>query len=385
MCLLALKMRVSILVGWFLLLLGALYLLWQYRFERLPETPTIRLADLKTGVALSPGVQWIGPAEAPQLLLQVNPAPSGVVARFELPISDPVDFLYLKVQLFSQQLIPGEEYWQDGRALIEWHQADGKGDPGEWENDGFGSARWDEERKMSEFVMRPERSPAIPVLRLENLGVSGDFKLLVFEASVVRERWVWKIGRWVLGAGWILWAVAWIRPSKRHQKFRAILAGVVWLLAGVYFAVPGPWKIQRSFGSVFELGGPASFMQEAVKPVPPEKSLPSAPGALQSVGEIPDKGDLVLRLRIYAKKFRVLLHGLLLFGPTLLIACLVGRKPALTLSIILAVAIETAQCAFGYGFDLTDVADLACNAAGILSAILAHSFLKRRFPKMDPS
>lgn len=388
MCLLALKMRVSILISGFLLMVGALYLLWQYRFERSPKSFTIRLADLKTSAALGPGVHWSGPDDAPGLRLQVNPAPSGQVARFELPIAAPIDFLHLKVRISSRQLIPGKEYWEDGRGLIEWHQANGKAKQGEWENDGFGSARWNEEGKINEFVMRPDRPPALPVLRLENLGLSGEFELSVFEASVVRERWVWKIGRWVLVLSWIAWAIAWIRPRNSKQKIRATVAGLAWILAGIYFAVPGPWKIQRSFGSSFELGGPARFMQEggkmaATNLTAPEKNVPSGNDSLQSVGEIPHKGDLVLRLKYHAKPFRTLLHGLLLFGPTFLIACLVGRRSAVSLAMILAIAIEIAQCAFGYGFDLTDLVDLACDAIGIALAILTHFYLKQRFVKID--
>jgi glycopeptide antibiotics resistance protein len=62
-------------------------------------------------------------------------------------------------------------------------------------------------------------------------------------------------------------------------------------------------------------------------------------------------------------------------------ACLVGRKPARSLAVILALAIEAAQLAFGYGFDRVDVFDLASDAVGIGLALIVHSSLKRKFPQ----
>jgi glycopeptide antibiotics resistance protein len=101
---------------------------------------------------------------------------------------------------------------------------------------------------------------------------------------------------------------------------------------------------------------------------------------LESVGKIPDQGDFTLRLKHYAANARPLLHIILLFAPALATACLVGRKPARSLAIMFAFAIESAQLAFGFGFDWVDVFDLASDAVGIALALVAHSHLKPKFP-----
>ncbi|MEY3898682.1 MAG: hypothetical protein RLZZ214_4204 [Verrucomicrobiota bacterium] len=376
-------MRRIILPGTFLLLVAALYFFWQHRFERSPEFPTCHLADLRAGISLSPDAEWNGPASRSALTLRADPARSGVATRLPLPIGKPVDFLHLRCQVSAHNLIPGKEIWQDGRAMIEWHSPGGGPD---WENDPFGSAQFDQAGGMTEFVMRPERPPAIPVLRVENLGTSGEFTISTFEATVLRERMIWKIGRWILMVGWLAWALAWIRSRGKPGMVRSLLAAMVWLLMGVYFVVPGPWKCLRSFDTSFQIGEVATFRSDSTRSLSPLQSLPLnshnlSPVPVKSVGKIPDKGDFTLRLKHYAENFRSVLHVFLLFGPTLAIACLVGRRSACSLAIILTLCVEAAQLSFGYGFDRVDVFDLACDGVGIAVALFVHRRLQRIFPR----
>lgn len=105
-----------------------------------------------------------------------------------------------------------------------------------------------------------------------------------------------------------------------------------------------------------------------------------SPVALKAVGKIPDKGDFTLRLKLQAEKARSILHVILLFAPTLVSACLVGRKATVSLAIIVALCIEAAQFSFGFGFDRVDVFDLVWDATGIVIALAAHRYLKRKFP-----
>ena len=53
-----------------------------------------------------------------------------------------------------------------------------------------------------------------------------------------------------------------------------------------------------------------------------------------------------------------------------------SRRPTLLVAVLLSLAIEGAQAAFGYGFDWVDVIDLATDAAGIALGL----WLCRRFP-----
>ena len=377
-------MRRLTLAGTFLVLLAALFLLWQYRFERSPEFPTYHLADLRAAASPSPGVEWLGPETLPKLRLRVDQAHPRVVARLDLPEMKAVDLLHLRFQVTASKLRPGKEFWEDGRCLIEWHPQSGGT---EWENDPVCSVRHDQATAVAEQVMRPDQAPAIPALRVENLGRTGDLEISVFEASVLQERTVWKIGRCLLMAGWLAWAVAWIGCRGKCGFVRSLFAASIWLVMGIYFVVPGPWKGVRPLGGPLQIGPEIAAFHAAAAPAPvpqnTSRNQPSAsPVVLDSVGKIPDQGDFTLRLKHYAKNARSMLHVALLLGPTLLIACLVGRKPARSLAIILALAIEAAQLAFGFGFDWVDVFDLACDAAGIALALTAHRYLQRILPRM---
>ncbi len=375
-------MRRLTLAGCFLVLLAALDFLWQHRFERAPAFPTLRLADLRSAPDLPAGAEWLGSENQPILRLRVDPKHPEVIAHLDLPGLTSMAVLHVRFKVSALNLIPGKEPWQDGRCLLEWHSPSGSS---EWENDPFCSARNNQAGDMTEQVMRPVRAPAVPALRLENLGVAGDLELVAFEATVLHERELWKIGRWLLMAGWLAWVITWIAPKGRNRIIRAVLAALVCLLMGIYFVVPGPWKSLRSFGAPFQIGGETINTHTTAVPVINSNLSKKVgqifpPALLKSVGEIPDQGDFTLRLKHYAANARPLLHILLLWGPTLMIACLVGRKSAVSLAVLLALAIEAAQVAFGYGFDWVDIFDLACDATGIALALLMHRHLTRLSP-----
>lgn len=365
-------MRRLILPLTFLTLVAAIYLLWQHRFERSPGFSTLRLADLRAKHEQLPGVEWSGPESQPRLRLRVDPIhPVPVVIRLDLPGMQAIDLLHLRLQIFATNLTPGKQVWDDGRCIIEWHSPTGGA---AWENNPIGSARHNDLGDVAEWVSRPDQPPAIPALRVENLGTGGDLVISVFEATAVRETWIWKIGRWWVMAAWLVWVVAWI--GKKVNFIRSLLAASIWLVMGLYFVIPGPWKLYHALGPSFPIGTEVASPPRIVSP----DTISSSLAPLASVGEIPDQGDFTLRLKHYATKARPLLHIILLWAPTLLIACLVGSKSARSLAVILSLAIEAAQVSFGYGFDWGDVFDLACDATGIALALLVYRHLKRFTP-----
>jgi hypothetical protein len=405
---LARDMRRLILFGTFVILCAAIYFLWQNRFERDPEFRTVHLADLRKNAARVPGVEWLGPDSQPTLRLRAEPGHhSAIVARMELPIRKPVDFLHLRFNATAKNLRIGKQVWADGRCIIEWHPG-GSG----WEHDPFCSVRHNQHQNVTSWVARPNSSPAIPALRLENVGASGDLELTGFEATVVRERNLWKIGRWFLLAGWFAWVVASIQTVAKGKLVSCAVASFAWVLMGTYFAIPGPWKSLRPLGGAFQIGTeaigappvvtpetpplspplvlPKSPPRPAAAPAvpvsPPPKVAPSVaeappkPVVLKSVGRIPDQGDFTLRLKHYAENARPLLHIALFFVPVLLTTCLIGKRPARTLGIVFALSVEAAQFAFGYGFDWVDVFDLACDATGIVLALVVYQRLQRFSP-----
>lgn len=258
--------------------------------------------------------------------------------------------------------------------MIEWHS---ERMAGEVEQDLVGSIQFDEDSGHVTLVATPYNGPARPALRLEHLGLAGKFEVMDLEITAVRERELWKTGRWFLACGWLGWFIAFIRPCSAASRWRVLAASGVWLLMGIQFVVPGPWKIERPLITVFELG--ESVDGQPSKQAPPLVSSGSneaiSSGAVSSSGKIPVRGGLALRIKLLAAEARPLLHVLLLMGPVFVSALLAGRKPAFLLAIMLSFAIEGAQVAFGYGFDWLDVLDLLTDAGGIVLGL----WLAKRF------
>jgi len=381
---LELEMRPLILFGISAMLVTALFFLWQFRFERVSGYPALHLGDFRNGSQLPPGAAWAGTEERPVLRLSAEEGNRPVVLKLDLPKIAAVDYLHVTYRIAASNLILGKERWEDGRGIIDWRpQAAG----GKLETDPIFSLCGNYASKLTEQVMRPEEPPAEPSLRFENLGASGAFEISHLEITVVRERWFWKTGYWFLILGCFAWAAAWCGWSGKSGVMRSSAAALVWLLMLIYFVVPGPWKSLRPLGAPFKLGDEIAAVHVDAEPpsvpvpahVPGPAQAPQA--ALPSAGKIPDKGDFTLWIKSHAAKARPLLHVILLFGPTLLIACLVGKSPAASLGIILSIAIEAAQAGFGYGFDRADVADLTCDAMGIALGLMAasHPWLRTRF------
>lgn len=390
----------------FLLLVGALLLLWQHRFERSPDHRVYTLADLRPTADLAPGSDWLDLPSGPVLRLVVDGQHQNIVARMTFPELGPVEFLHVRHTMASRKLLPGKEIWQDGRMFIEWHAT---ADSPDQENDPIYSTRYDREPKSGELVMYPLRSPAVPVLRVEQLGISGEMEIHGVEVTFLRENWFWKPGRWALTAGWLIWLYALMRPKVRGRRIGTAVVAMGWLFMGVYFVVPGPWKSLRPLGPPFVISGksapvalpvvqavapPAEAVPAAAPPAAasPVQTAPAAAPApkeapkLQSLGKIPENGDFSLTLKRLAANSKWALHVALLFVPVFFTFCLVGRKQGIGLGVLFSLAVEAAQIGFGYGSDSTDLIDLAADAGGIILALMAHGvimavvFRRRKVP-----
>ncbi len=378
-------MRRLILIATFLALNSALFLLWQLRFEPIPGIRQFALEDLRPTTTLSPGASWIDTADGAVLSLKIGKDGNVPIALLQFPNLSPQQWLQVKIQTTALNLIAGHQYWKDGRCIMEWHTAGAK-EP--WENNQFSSVRNNQKTDVDELVLRPDRAPAYPLLRIENSGVSGEMRVIKFEAIAVQERLMWRIGRWLLALGWISWVV-YLIGFNANFWVRPILAGFICLMMGIYFVVPGPWKVIRSFSQPFQIH-PSSHEPtvklpefEEFTPLNPESSLGITRKPLESVERVVEKNDMALRLKLEFARFRPILHVLLLFFPTLVITCLVGKRPAIQLMVIMAILIEAAQVAFGYGFDQTDIVDLISDSIGIFVAVLVFAKIRQiRSPKL---
>lgn len=377
------EMRRLTSLGFILILLIVTYVIWQHRFERSPEFAPVTLADLRKLAVPTPGVEWLGSESKPKLRLRVDPEHPRTVARMDLPALKGVGLLHLRFQVSATDLRPGREIWEDGRCIIEWHSSAGSS---QWENEPFCSVRSNQVTQSTDLVLRPDQASAIPVLRLENLGTHGDLELSSFEATVLKERPLWKTSRWLLIAGWFAWTMSWIRSMAQVSLLRSSSAAAIVIMMGIYFVIPGPWQDVRSLGGPFQLGNEIKASQMPIHPIAidsehhPETGAAVAPARIESVGKVKPSIGLALKLKLFAQSAKSLLHILLLLVPTLMIACLVGAYPAGSLAIILSLAIEAAQAAFGFGFDRADVIDLGCDAIGITIALwIYHLFRQYRF------
>lgn len=370
-------MRRALLAGTFVALVAALALLWAHRFERTPGQPVWHLADLRREMPAVAGVEWRGAPDHPALRLRVDPRNPQVAVRLALPGAGAVEMLHLRFRMSARGLTPGAQDWETGRFMIEWHPPDGSP---EVEQDPVGGIKLDQQGDPVAFVARPQNGPAVPSLRLEHLGRAGEFELADLEIIAVHERALWQTGRWFLAIGWFAWIAACIRSWPGISRWRALCAALVWLLMGIHFVIPGPWKIQRPIGGDFRLGEPAHAPPAAKAPpsVAGQTPVVIASGAIASIGKIPERGSLALRVKHAIKQARPLLHVFLLFAPALAFVWLLGRKRALFLAVPLALAIELAQTAFGYGFGWDDVFDLVTDAIGIALAIRVFERMPER-------
>jgi hypothetical protein len=366
-------MRRIILLISFITQLAVLWGMWQSRYERTQGYPTWRLTDIRENAPPVPGVKWLGTADHPIVRVTVDANNPRVAAGFRIPGAPAVKMLHLKFRLNARGLLRGKEKWDDGRFMVNWH------DPAAGRTlnvDPVASILGNEEGGLSEIVIETKGDAAVPSLRLENLGSAGAFEFSDLEISLVHERMLWKVGKWLLLIAWLAWGFFLIRSWSGIQRWRALAASAVWLMCCMSFVVPGPWKIQRPMGESFSLGMDTTHVAVARQtPAPVGMKV----GAIPAEGKMPIQGSFALQVKIRIAQARPFLHALLLFAPALAMMCFIGRRPALWLSIILAISIESAQAVFGYGFDWIDVMDLTCDAVGILLAIWCHAWLLRRF------
>lgn len=366
-------MRILALLAIFALLLTSVLVLWQYRFERSHEFPVVRLAEIQSVSETIKGVDWEEEGGNSKIRIEVDEHHPRVVARFALPGIPPVRFLHVKYQISASGLQPGKETWDDGRLMIDWISPQTG-----CESEYLASTRGSQTGKVGACVMRPREGAAVPTLRIEHLGASGILELHTFEATVLVERQIWKMGRWFLLAAWLIWIAAFVGPVGRTRWVRPMLAASVMMGMVLYFVVPGPWKTLRPLVSPFEIGletvasnairahSGASVSQVQVSGEP-----------LKSAGKLPEGGDLTLRIKRYLSYARPLLHSLMMFGPTLVISFLIGVRRSVPLMLLLSVMIEAAQSAFGYGFDWVDAFDLLSNGLGIALGVAAHAKLRK--------
>jgi hypothetical protein len=363
-------MRRFLLAGSFIALMAALIMLWAHRYQRTAGQPEWHLSDLRREAPQSAGLSWGGTADSPTLRLKLFAGDPPLALRLAIPGAQAMEALHLRFRLSARGLTPGSEDWETGRLMVEWHATAGQN---RFEQDPVAGIKDDEDSGLMTLVAVPAEGPAVPAIRLEHLGIEGEFELKELEITALEETPWWKRGRWLLALAWLAWFAAGIRSWPGVKLWQALAAAAVCLVMAIQFVIPGPWKIQRPLlAQDFRIG--ATSMQSSV-PVEPPPTLRIISEQITPSGKILPQGGLAMRLRIILKPLRPLLHVVLLAAPTLVFALLLGRRRALLLAIPLALAIELAQTGFGYGFDWRDAGDLLFDGLGIVLGLWLH----RRF------
>jgi hypothetical protein len=377
-------MRRVLLFGSFLVLAAALVLMWNHRYERVAGLPGWDLAMLRQGVPDVPGVEWTGSPENPVLRLRVDERSPRVALRLAVPGSPAVESLMLKFRLKARGLKPGRKKWEMGRFMIEWHPREAGVS---LEKEPVGGIKLNADSGNITLVALPVNAPAVPAMVLEHLGWAGEFDLSGLEIIPVRERALWKTGRWFLLLAAFVWLAVCIRAWRGVNTWRASLAAAICVLMVVEFVIPGPWKVQRPL-SVRDFRFAETASSPSPNAAPPSVKSVTAPaissGAIQPSGDVRVQGGPALRVKLLLNHLRPLLHVALLAAPTLAFAILLGRRNAVRLAVPLALAIESAQIAFGYGCDWVDGLDLVFDGIGIWFALCIHRRLARGLTRLDP-
>lgn len=372
-------MRRIFLTAAFLILVLATCWLWAYRFERVPGVPAYGMEDLRKNCPRLADMTWEDGAVGLSLRIDHPADQSAFGARLVIPQLPPAEFLHLRFRLKAQNLRAGSEIWEDGRFLVDWLSPGSSASP---ETCMIGTIRDDIDGEDQDIVVGPERGAAVPAFRVEHLGKSGSFWISELRMEVIRERTIWKTGKWLILALWWGWAVVFIRSWPATGNLRPVLAAAVWVGVGVQCVIPGPWKIQRPIYPSFQLGDPSSDSDGNTGSPKNGAEIPATPavtksGPLKPLGELPVQGSFALRLKLAVQEARPVLHMLLMFGPMLLMSLLVGIRPAWWLSVIASLGIELGQVGFGYGFGPDDLGDLASDLIGILLAMWIASKVLR--------
>ena len=356
-----------------LLLVVALVALWNFRYTMENEAETVSLETFRAAYPeLPPGADWEETDGEHRLRIRRCEGEPPVVLNMRLPYVKEVDGgVLVKCVLKAQNLHAGDFRWEDGRILLCWNSPEGEAlgvDP-------VGSARDDETSDEKPFVLVPDVEGAIPELQIEHLGQAGELVVEKLELVPVRERRLWRYGRWGLFAGWATWLFLFLRGPPTLGWIRKATAVGLWLALAMSLAVPGPWENKRPLVFSFQCervpGSGASASNLAVDSC--SHLIGRAEG--KQFGKLPMGGSAVLKIKQHFKSLRPLLHSLLFFAPTLLLIWLVGRRQALILAFGLVAAIEVAQTAYGYGFDTMDVLDLLTDSIGITAALFASRWL----------
>jgi hypothetical protein len=356
-----------------LVLASATGFLWNHQFQRPADSREWVLSDLQAQAAGLPGIIWIGEGDDLRMRIESHAAGDSKAFRIPLPGANAVAGLHVAFAIRSENLKPGRKKWQDGRVFLEWHLPGVLGT----EDDYLTSIRHTCHNRESGFVLKSPRSGSVPALRFEHLGESGFFELGNLRISSVGPRPWWRVAACLVTLSWLVWVWASLCRAQGGNRLASATAAILWTIFAILWIVPGPWKSYRPLSppgygaAAFDLQASEDSGSTSGRERWTAASAITA-GTVEPAGEMPVQGSIFLKAKHWIASARPLLHALMLAGPALVFAFLVGTRRSVFLCALLAIGIEFSQIAFGYGFGWDDVLDLLTDALGIAAGVFVY-------------
>jgi len=379
-----------------LLLLTALVLAWNHRYEPILASEVLTLEQVKTQTPGQTGVQWGVTDGKPILQFTKAAGDSSVVLKVPLPAPTDCSSIHLRYTLQAHNLKGGHNDWDDGRLNVTWMTSDQR------QIQQVASVRDNLKTSSPSIISVAPDGGFEPQLWIEHLGVSGIYEIADLEIVFVREKAWWGIVSGILIAasgGWILLT---LRTLTQVNILRVLTASIITMILMLMMVVPGPWILQKPLvADSFELGSlkvskadptksmviPETVAEQAVAPSLVTPTLPQSPSESSAVSPQTKptvqrttviQQNWILGIKEKLKHFKIVLHGLLFGGVLIVLSGLIGLRPAVYVSMFLALATEVAQLAFGYGSDATDILDLLFDAMGVGAGVWLVMLVKKR-------
>lgn len=399
--------RLAAICGYLLAILALTtltWVLWQYRFVPVADSPALTLAYTPPGVTRTVSdslgtkdgaLQLPAGAEVPRLEYQWGRLPASRNAHIALRVS-------------CRGIEPGKMPWDDARVILMWVDGSGNMVQGHlplW------SGRGDHQSLFRDMVAPISRGGTLPKIIIENRGSAGDFTVESFQVQAVDYRpgifaevaattFAWIL---LVGFGIRRWVAAKTIPGVRVAAAALLWVGFAWLSC-----LPGPWIPWQPIRQPFPISPvpapapvekkslpvvpspPANPTTQGGPAVPAEPAIPAAPEIKPEPAPEPPppvlakgppeqlEGGLVrwffnhlafLKRPVHLAGFSVL---------TTLLAFLAGSRRAFWPALALGFVSEFCQWAFGFGFDWGDVLDITLDATAACAGILLWRWIGRR-------
>ena len=401
----------------FLLLSAATWLVWQYRYEALQDSPALTLDYTPKEVMRVPFGKVDGTGEGDAIrLMAAEEAPRVELRWREQPHAK---YAHVRFETSTRGVKHAKYSWDDARITLLWIDADGQMAP---DHLPLWSAYGDTARRERDMVIPLARHGTLPKIMITNRGRAGEFTLHSFSLQPLADRPGMHSATVLLVFAWFAWAAWGIRiwvAGTGTRFWRLAGAAGLCVVFGWFSSLPGPWLPLQPIGKPFpvpEISSPAALAKapppppapapvpaptQVQAPAPPDSTASRAPapsvpppapaptpqailpiptptpaaepqplpsaqeGAPEGIGGGPIRWLLAHLPAV--KKFAHLAGFALL---TTLLGFLTGSRRAIWPALVLAGLSEFCQWAFGFGFGWDDVLDLLLDTAAVFVGLL---------------